>query len=718
MSSNHALDRRSFLRSLAATIATLLATGCKNALGPRPRRTSYGTPLTTPLPPVANEVVSLVRFDTVALGATTPGLAGEDLGLTLLGGTSGIVNPPGGSIVTIDLDTSTTTPAGKLHWDFSPNPDPHAFIGWYFSVGRLDVPFFDGVNVQTVDLMDRFTLNTNDVFAPAILPRRRVTRLRLRVRGDGSVQVLTPKVELRDSGGRLAAVRFRLDPATTSPRTLDIPLDRLKYPSGFDRARLKQVNIVIERDSDNIQNPVSATFYLEEVSFVTDAPEVDPSSLTDDDFLESIARRQFQYALGFTDDATGLALDRSHYPDLLHVGASGFLAPALCVGASRGYIDRTLALARILQIARHVDNPALFGAQGTGTLGYRGFFYRFLGMDGLRKLDQSDPNAVEVSTIDTALLCLGLRAARSFFSSATDADEIELRTRVTAILGRVEWDFMIEPASGQLYMSWKPSQDPNHEIPAPGGGFFSSKPGPLPLTIDYYTSEGQIAALEGIATGRLGIGAWYSMIRDRPTSVVRTFPGAFFTFSYLSSIFIDLSSRGPDRGAANGTIDVDWYANTAQAIITATAGQSPSRLAIPDAVELPSNEYLSQGHLALSVDQAPHDRGTLSEHTPALALVYTKRQSAIAELRRAATYLNHGLYGLPDAYHEDLSTFSFPPNPNVTVLRTQGPWVQASFVGLNKLAAFLAVMNAQDRAVFDLIDADTEIQTAVSLIYQ
>ena len=189
-------------------------------------------------------------------------------------------------------------------------------------------------------------------------------------------------------------------------------------------------------------------------------------------------------------------------------------------------------------------------------------------MTGTRKIDVGNVNAVEASVIDTALFQFGAAT----FASGYAADQ-EIQDRVRSLLNRTLWDELVDEATGQLQLAWKPELDaappPLFTTPAPFGGFWATREGDEgaeALTIDVMTDEGGLAAIlaAGSENNAVDAGPWYSMERilgEGPCAqAVVTFPGAWFTSAFLSTTYLD-AGLGQDRGPEWGVIPLDWTDN-------------------------------------------------------------------------------------------------------------------------------------------------------------
>jgi hypothetical protein len=179
-------------------------------------------------------------------------------------------------------------------------------------------------------------------------------------------------------------------------------------------------------------------------------PSASAEKGTFDPFLEDLQRRTFDFFWETTNPANGLVPDRWPTPSFSSIAAVGFGLTAYPVGVERGYIsreearDRTLATLRFLWTAPQGPQPA-------DVAGHRGFFYHFLDMEtGLRH------QTTELSSIDTALLMLGVLCAQVYFDGA-EPEEAEIRALADSLYRRVEWTWM-QPRAPLIAMAWRPER--------------------------------------------------------------------------------------------------------------------------------------------------------------------------------------------------------------------------------------------------------------------
>ena len=166
--------------------------------------------------------------------------------------------------------------------------------------------------------------------------------------------------------------------------------------------------------------------------------------------FDDIEQRTFDFFWATADPKTGLVPDRHPSPSPASVAAIGFALTAYVIGVDRGFITRAQARQRTLATVRFLrDAPQ--GQQARGTAGYKGFFYHFLDMKTGARARPS-----ELSTVDTALLLAGLLHAQAFFDGS-HADELDIRTGVDTIYGRVDWRWA-QVRAPLIGLSWSPEE--------------------------------------------------------------------------------------------------------------------------------------------------------------------------------------------------------------------------------------------------------------------
>lgn len=664
-----------------------------------------------------------------------------DLGFNDFSGSTGLLNKDGRPYGQTTLNCPVVpTCTLQLTWDFSIFGDLEAFTGAYHSLfGLTSVSTtLDGTTVVTTTFPEH-TLDLNRIDGVLNEPGgpRSIQSICFELSYQGAA-TLKLRTELKDARSP-AGIRFtRFDvPNASTPQTSCWNFRALAsymVPAGsldLDLSRAKELTFIVERNhfGDNVHNPTSGTLSFRRIWFEANRGDVLPD--TDQDLLDLLERRTYQYFLDWSSrkpESLDIPQDRSTFNYLLTVGGIGFGLPAHIIAAERGWITRAEAVTRILNVLRTLDNPNAFGSERVGRIGYQGFLYHFFGADGRRKLNFDFPetsknealNTVELSTIDTGLALMGVLAAQSYFVG-TDSKEAEIRQHAQAIYDRVNWPFMLEPASQQFYLGWKPNepQDGSFDIPdAQGQGKYSGI-SDNPHTLDYYTDEALIVILlaAGSPTHPVSSETYRHVIFDpSPQGLIRTYPGSLFTFEFLHP-FIDTRDGCP-------WYPYNWYANSRLALFTAIAyvTANPDGFATygPDAwgvsaAEGPTDEYHAYGLPPLAVNPDPEEDGTATYYAMMSAASFGDdlRQKAISALRKAWERGHwHSRFGLPDAFHVEISQ-ALPMTPT-GYLRQTGSWKQRALFAIDQGPMLLHLENARSGLIWRLMAQNPNIQRGLS----
>ena len=546
-----------------------------------------------------------------------------DLGFNYFGGNMGTLNNPPPSPTNSEITSLSLSPesfgtvGGSLRTgvNFTNQPSVGPFGGAFIHLfGLSDTKVrLDGLPQEPTNTttFPGSYLNFNNFFGEmATMQNRTIDRVLLEARLEAGSPQVSVKLELRDAGGLTIYARRLL----TTTNWVTVSLIRADFSRGdvaaFDWTKVKFFSAIVERRHvvDEVDNPVSSAFLLDNVRLADDDglyPNLAAIAALDGSlrpefaraFLDLVRARSFQYFLDFdsTDPRTGGAIqDRGPFADLMSIGGVGFQLSAYVVGAERGYIARTNSADCTVKLLRALYN----GPQGTnrvGVAGYRGFFYHFWGIDGLRKQNfdftattdlNETLNTVEVSPIDTALALAGVVVSGRYFDR-NDPIENEIRALAEAIFARVDWPFMLQTLSDgkkQFALAWKPNEtrDDTNGLygrfllnDGYGTGQFASKsvlvsgvPTEAAATLDYYTDEGLLIILLAMASPdpahRVGRTPWDDLIRTG-TPFVKTYPGSLFTYQFFS-VWLDTFRLGRDNHAVQ---PLNFFDNTRTAILTA-----------------------------------------------------------------------------------------------------------------------------------------------------
>lgn len=166
------------------------------------------------------------------------------------------------------------------------------------------------------------------------------------------------------------------------------------------------------------------------------------------DLLVEIERRACRFFYEQADPETGLVKDRAQHTGadahtICSIAATGFGLSAMCIAQENSFL-------KAADVRRRVQTTLEFLARRMPR--EHGFFYHFVDVHTAERAFTS-----EISSIDTALLLLGVLHARAYFDTAP------IRQLATDIYERVDWQWMLNRAE-TLDHGWKPE-----------GGFLKSR---------------------------------------------------------------------------------------------------------------------------------------------------------------------------------------------------------------------------------------------------
>jgi hypothetical protein len=168
-------------------------------------------------------------------------------------------------------------------------------------------------------------------------------------------------------------------------------------------------------------------------------------------FFDDLERRTFNFFWETVNRKNGLVPDRWPSPSFSSIAAVGFGLTAYPIGVERGWVSRADARDLTLTTLRFFWN-APQGPERSGTTGYKGFFYHFLDMETGHRFRE-----VELSSVDTTLLLMGVLFAREYYDRQ-DATEAEIRRLADAIYARADWNHFRSDGRGAISMGWHPER--------------------------------------------------------------------------------------------------------------------------------------------------------------------------------------------------------------------------------------------------------------------
>lgn len=185
-------------------------------------------------------------------------------------------------------------------------------------------------------------------------------------------------------------------------------------------------------------------------------------SLPDEQLLDTIQYRTFQYFWDGAEPTSGMARERLHmdgvYPqDDKHIvtsGGSGFGLMALIVGMERGFITREEGLDRLRKIIGFLEMSDRFHGAWPHWLN---------GETGKVKAFSQRDNGGDL--VETAYLVQGLLTVRQYLDPE-DPVESGLQERITGLCEGVEWDWYQNGGEAVLYWHWSTEYEweMNHQV--------------------------------------------------------------------------------------------------------------------------------------------------------------------------------------------------------------------------------------------------------------
>lgn len=395
----------------------------------------------------------------------------------------------------------------------------------------------------------------------------------------------------------------------------------------------------------------------------------------DDDFLEDLSRRAFLYFWEQADPKTGLVLDRVRADtrgskrasiDVASTANTGFGLTALCIAAERRWEDPNVVRDRVLAILQHLAYTQE---------NVHGWFYHFVNRKSGERVWKS-----ELSTIDTALLLGGVLTAGEFF--AADADIPRL---ARAIYDRVDFGWLLDPATGMLHMGWDPAK-----------GFLRAE------WVDY--REETLLYLLGIgsATYPIPVRSWYAFERD-PAVFERyrwVGRGPIFTHQY-SHAWIDFRAKRD-----NGNSQLNYFNNSIvatyahRAFCLSLRGQFPSFSPELWGVSPSDSEigYIIWGNFGTHRDID----GTVVPCAVAGSLMFTPEicVPALRYMHEEFAEAIYGRYGFVDSFHP------------ITL------WSNPDYIGIDQGITLLSAENLRSGAVWKWFGRNERVKWAMGQIFE
>jgi len=435
-----------------------------------------------------------------------------------------------------------------------------------------------------------------------------------------------------------------------------------------------------------------------------------PRATLADALLTDIQWRAFSYFWDTTDAARGLAPDFGPDPSPASVAAMGFALSAVPIGVEHDWVSRASAAHRVrgwLQFLH--DAPQ--GPGRRGFAGYKGFFYHFLDMhSGTRYRD------AELSTIDTALLIMGVRFVGQYFDG-TDPDEAAIRTLADTLSERVDWTWAQQANSPGIMLGWRPETG---RTPANWIGYNEA----MMVYLLALGSESHPVDTDAWALWTSGYqGSWGTI-----QGIEHLTFGSLFAH-HFTQIWVDLRGLQDEFMGSHG---LDYFENTRRAIHSQRAyamgnplqwaGYGPSVWGLsacdgPTDRLLPYNNEQRQFHTyaARGVCINPeenYDDGTLTPSAAIGCLPFTPdlATDAIVEMYRRYGDFIYGHYGFLDSFNPSF-TYDVPLHSGWRSPKVG--WVDTRYYGITQGPIVTMIENYRSETLWRVMRDDPVIRTGL-----
>ncbi len=361
-------------------------------------------------------------------------------------------------------------------------------------------------------------------------------------------------------------------------------------------------------------------------------------TMTDEQLLDMVQRYTFRYFWDFAHPASGLARERSNgNPDIVTTGGSGFGIMSIVVATERGWITRSEAVNRMLQIVSFLQYADRFhGVFPHWMNGNTGDVYPFSQFD----------NGADL--VETAFMMQGLLTARQYFNQNTPYENA-MRDVIDGLWEDVEWDWFRKTPNGPvLYWHWSPNYAWQMNFPLRG------------------FNEAQIVYLLATASpthpvpGSLYQSGWTSSNYANPgvyfghKIYTGPFGGGPMFFAHYS--YLGFDPRGWRDNFCNYFVRNRNHALIQQAYSAANPENHAGYSAEAWGLTASDDPF---GYLAHDI-YPNNDNGTLSPTAALGSMPYTPAESleALKHFYRQQGERLWGIYGFYDAYNLDQNWFS------------------------------------------------------------
>jgi len=354
------------------------------------------------------------------------------------GGDAGIMNgDPANPQIGIDWDTSNTrTGYGRsLELNYGP------LNSWSMYIESFKQRWYD--STTSFDLASLF----NDYIDPAFMNRHidSVVFYYLLQSADN----LSLKLELHDAEDGVSQTTVTLYPEEFTWQRIAVALSQ--FQGNFNMHKAKFMGFTFADYPSNIGE--SGTLRLDDLYLVE-------NSFTKPVFANDIAMLKYLNKVNFrnfwmaVDPASGFALDRHIWQDLISVDAIGFQLSAYVIAHKNNWINPQLIEARVekildflLHVCQHGDSTSI-QANPLAYATVDGNWAHFLDSETLARKDTN----TEFSLFTNALLVSGIITVKEYFSNNSN-----IQTWSDSLYRMTDWNFLLRSDS-LMYYAWCPEK--------------------------------------------------------------------------------------------------------------------------------------------------------------------------------------------------------------------------------------------------------------------
>ena len=210
---------------------------------------------------------------------------------------------------------------------------------------------------------------------------------------------------------------------------------------------ITQYVVSVSRSLLSLKNSTIQAAYIAKIITKIDSSDKFPL-LTESQLMDTVQRRTFRYFWEFGHPISGMARERNTSGNLVTTGGTGFGIMAIPVAIKRNFITRSQGLERITKIVNFYKNNCT---------AYHGAFAHWIdGGTGATIPFSTNDNGADL--VETSFLLEGLLAARQYFNSTINADEIALRANINQLWDAVDWNWFRKSNENVLYWHWSPDK--------------------------------------------------------------------------------------------------------------------------------------------------------------------------------------------------------------------------------------------------------------------